>query len=146
MKRRSEAGFTLIESLIVFSIVLVISTAAIFSIRPMAASLLEQQFFSQLETDLLNAQTYAISHQKVIRVHIQPEQHMYYILRSGDEILIKREYSKDITIQKGSMDLYFSFLSNGNINQFGRFYIYLDEKTYSLTFLIGRGRFYVTEM
>jgi competence protein ComGD len=146
MKIGTEAGFTLIESLIVFSIVLIISTAAIFSIRPMAASLLEKQFFSQLETDLLYAQAYAISHQKIVRVHIQPEKHMYYILRSGEEVLVERQYSKDIIIQKGSMDLYFSFLSNGNINQFGRFYIYQDEKAFSMTFLIGRGRFYVTEM
>ncbi|KAB2333846.1 competence type IV pilus minor pilin ComGD [Bacillus mesophilum] len=146
MKLHTESGFTLIESLIVFSIVLIILTASVVKISPMTYTLLEKQFFSQLKSDLLFAQSYAISHQKQIRVYIQPENHMYYVIENSEEILFSRQYSKDISIQEGSMDLYFSFLSDGNVNQFGQFYIFFNEKSFKMTFLIGRGRFYVAEM
>ncbi|WP_080845136.1 competence type IV pilus minor pilin ComGD [Cytobacillus gottheilii] len=146
MKLNTERGFTLIESLIVFSIVLVILTASLIKISPMTNALLEKRFFSQFQSDLLFAQNYAMSHQQQIRVSIQPEKHMYYVIKNGGEFLFKRQYANDISIQEGSMDLYFSFLSDGNVNQFGNFYIFLKEKEFKMTFLIGRGRYYVTEM
>lgn len=71
---------------------------------------------------------------------------MYY-LRGKDSrvILIRREIPKEITIMEGSQQLFFQFQPDGNINKFGSINIFIGKEKYRLTFLIGKGRFYVAK-
>jgi competence protein ComGD len=142
----NEHGFTLIESLLVLSIFLIISSITAFSVKPQYESAICDEFLTQLQTDLFIAQQYAISHQKDITMNIISDQHYYYIRDRYDlPLVIERYYSKKVIVSPGSMPLYFKFLPGGNPNKFGSFLIQCEKKNYRLTFLLGMGRFYVIE-
>lgn len=122
-----------------------LSTAILFT--PHDDLLEKNHFLSQLKSDLLYAQVFAISHQQTVTVHIMPEKHTYYIRGTvyDDEYLLSRKYSESVEVRKGSLELFFQYLPNGNIDDFGSLYITIGGRTYRLMILIGKGRFYVTE-
>lgn len=142
-----EGGFTLLESLFVLSIFLIIASITAFLLKPQSMFLDKQLFLTQLKSDLLYAQQYAISHQLTVNVHILPEENLYYLkaAKFDEEFLISREIPEWITVVEGSMKLYFHFQPDGNINRFGSFYIHAGKDRYRFTFLIGKGRFYVAK-
>ena len=143
---RNQKGFTLIESLVVFSIFLLIASITAFTIKPQYHFTEDEVFFSQLKADLLFAQQYAISHQQEVTVNINPEIHRYYITGRFDlGHIISRDYSINIKISPGSLPLYFKFTASGSVEKFGSLRIQTEDKVYRLTFLIGKGRFYVVE-
>lgn len=142
-----SGGFTMVEMLIVLSAFLMLSLTAAFLFTPQNDMLSKEQFFSQLETDLLYSQQYAISHQEQITVHIMPEYNYYYI-RGTDyaaPYLAKRYYSKEINVKKGTMNLLFHYMPDGNIDSFGSIFVSTGSKSYRMMILIGKGRFYVSE-
>jgi competence protein ComGD len=141
-----QKGFTLIESLVVLSIFMIISSITVFSLKPQHSIIEDEAFLTQLKSDLYFAQQYAISHQHEVSVVIIPEKYSYYLLLRTDlPPIIMRNYSKNIYFTVGSLPLYFKFLSDGNVNQFGTLFIQTKNKRYLLTVLIGKGRFYVKE-
>ncbi|MGN7402260.1 competence type IV pilus minor pilin ComGD [Cytobacillus praedii] len=142
----SESGFTLLESLFVLSVFLIIASASAILLKSQFLSLEKQQFISQLKSDLLYGQQYAMSNQILVTVHILPEENYYY-LREGHNkgFLIERAIPAAITIMEGTMKLFFQFHPDGNINRFGTFIIIVDKVRYKMTFLIGKGRFYVAK-
>lgn len=143
---RNENGFTLTETLVVFSIFLLVSSITLIMLRPQTNILEKNLFFSQFKSDLLFAQQYAISHQTMITVNIMSERNYYYFRENlTGPIILQRQYSKDIDISEGSLSLYFQYLPDGNISKFGSFYIRIGGGLYRMTFQIGKGRFYVTK-
>lgn len=142
----NEKGFTLTETLLVFSVFLLISSFPLFFLNPHAAWPEKQLFFSQFKSDLFFAQQYAISHQTVVRVNIMSEKNYYYFRENfNGAIIIEKQYSKEVKVTPGTMPLYFDITANGNLNQFGALFIRIDGATYRMVFLIGRGRFYVVK-
>ncbi|MDQ0197316.1 competence type IV pilus minor pilin ComGD [Neobacillus ginsengisoli] len=145
MKNKQD-GFTLIESLLVLSVFLIISSITAFTLKPQYSTIDDEAFLSQLQADLLYAQQYAISHQHEVTVIFFSDQYKYNIyMRSDLPNIIERNYSTNMTVYGGSLPLYFKFLPDGNVNKFGSFYIKSSKKNYRLTVLIGKGRFYVVE-
>lgn len=144
--KSKEGGFTLLETLFVLSIFLVIASITAFLLKPQFLFLEKQLFLTQLKSDLLYAQQYAISHQLDVNVHILPEENFYYIRTGFDGgTIISREIPEVISVVEGSLKLFFQFKPDGNINRFGSFYILAGKDRYRFTFLIGRGRFYVAK-
>lgn len=140
-------GFTLSESLLVFSVFLIISSITAFTLKPQYYSLDDQTFLKQLQADLLFAQSYAISRQQEVSILFLPDKYSYTIYtRAGIPPLIERNYSSNLTVYEGSLPLYFKFLTDGNVSKFGSFYIKSPKTTYRFTVLIGKGRFYVLEV
>ncbi|WLR57628.1 competence type IV pilus minor pilin ComGD [Mesobacillus subterraneus] len=140
-------GFTLVEMLIVLSAFLMLTLTSTFLFSPQKDMLEKDLFFSQLRTDLLYSQQYAISHQETITVHIMPENNYYYI-RGTDyaaPYLSQRHYSSRIKLKKGTMNLVFHYMPDGNIDSFGSLYVTAGSKKYKLMIQIGKGRFYVLE-
>ncbi|MBM4762276.1 competence type IV pilus minor pilin ComGD [Bacillus sp. B15-48] len=138
-------GFTLIETLLVLTIFLVMSFASTILLQPVNTLLEKQLFFSQLKSDFLYAQQYAISRQEEVTIHIMPEANYYYIRsRFNGPMLIERHYSPGVKVRESPMN-YFQFTANGNTNKFGSLYVEIDDRLYRMTMLIGRGRFYVVE-
>lgn len=137
----------MVEMLIVLSVFLVISSSTFILFTPQDELLERNLFFSQLKSDLLYAQQYAISHQEKVTVHIMPENDYYYIRGTNytDSYLIKRHYSSEIKVVKGTMNLFFYYLPDGNTDSFGVTYIVIGKRTFNLMIQIGKGRFYVTE-
>ena len=142
--KNDQNGFTLIESLLVLSIFMIISSITVFSLKPQHSVLEDEAFLTQLKADLYYSQQYAISHQHEVSVVILPAQYKYYmLLRPELPPIIMRNYSKNINLATSTLPLYFKFLNDGNVNQFGTLLIQTTNKTYQMTVLIGKGRFYV---
>ncbi|MDQ6599636.1 prepilin-type N-terminal cleavage/methylation domain-containing protein [Bacillus salipaludis] len=144
--KNHQQGFTLIESLLVLAIFLILSSITVFSVKPQANRMEDETFISQLKADLFFAQQYAISHQHEVYVAFSENEYNYYIYERNDlPRLVERYYSNNIHVYPGTLSLYFRFLPDGNISKFGSFTIVTKDKQYRVTFLIGKGRFYVTE-
>lgn len=144
--RLSEKGFTLIEALLVLSVFMILSSITAFPLKPQYEKAEIESFLVQFQADLYYAQQYAISHQIETTVNIQADQHYYYIRARFDQpLLVRRNYSKNIDVFQQSLPLFFKFMPDGNINKFGSLGINCGNKTYRMTFLIGKGRFYVVE-
>ncbi len=137
----------MIEMLIVLSAFFMLSLSSAFLFSPHNDALAKDLFFSQLQSDLLYSQQYAISHQEQITIHIMPEYNHYYIRGTdyGSAYLVKRNYSPEIKVKKGTMNLLFHYMPDGNIDNFGSIYVSSGNKKYRMMFLIGKGRFYVVE-
>ncbi|USK37898.1 type II secretion system GspH family protein [Cytobacillus firmus] len=141
---KNKEGFTLIESLFVLSIFLIIASVTALLLKPHFFYLEKIMFFSQLKSDLLYAQNYAITHQTDVAIQIIPEENRYFAKEKlAADPIFSREYSGIIEIKPGTMPLYFQYGPGGITNKFGSFYIKADREQYKLTFFIGRGRFNV---
>ena len=144
--KNKQKGFTLIESLLVLSIFMIISSVTAFSLKPQHFVIEDNVFLTQLQADLLYAQQYAISHKCEVFVLFAEDQYEYSIFNDYNlPSLVKRNYSKNIQVYGGSLPLFFSFLSDGNASKSGSFFIKTSDKSYRITVLIGKGRFYVIE-
>lgn len=141
----NENGFTLIELLLVFTVFLIISSSSLILLKPYNSSLEREEFFSQFKSDIFYAQQYAICHQREVTINIIPEKRFYYIRdRLMGVNIIERTYSEGINVREGSLPLYIQFTQEGNIVRFGTIFVNIGEDPYRITFLIGKGRFYVT--
>lgn len=142
----NQRGFTLAESLVVLSIFMILSSVTVFSLKPQHTMVEDEAFLTQLKADLFYAQSYAMAHQQEVSVAILPKQSKYlFVLRPDQPHLLDRSYSSRFNIVVGTMPLSFVFQPDGNVNKFGSFFIETEKKTYRMTILIGKGRFYVTE-
>ncbi|WP_132088321.1 competence type IV pilus minor pilin ComGD [Neobacillus niacini] len=141
---RNQKGFTLIESLIVLSIFLIISSITAFNFKPQYNSANDKAFISQLKADLYYGQQYAISHQMEVKVIFYEYDHKYTLV-SGSNPIVERNHSPKIRVSQGTIPLFFKFNPNGNVDRFGTLFIRTAKKNYRLTVLIGKGRFYVIE-
>lgn len=142
---KKQAGFTLLEMLFVLSVFLIISIIAVFLVKQQYQKLEREIFISQFRSDVYYAQQYAISHQHQIYMNLYENQH-YYIRNRANQFIVDRYYSKDIEITSGSIGLYIGFLPDGNISSFGSFGLKIHNDLYKVTFLIGRGRFYIEKL
>jgi competence protein ComGD len=140
----NQKGFTLIESLIVLSIFLIISSITAFSIKPQFHSVNDKAFITQLKADLYYGQQFAIANQMDVKVIFYEHEHMYALI-AGSNRIVERTHSPKIRVSQGTIQLYFKFNPNGNVDRFGSLFIRTEQKLYRLTLLIGKGRFYVVE-
>lgn len=100
---------------------------------------------SQLQSDLFFAQQYAISRQETISFYIFPDENRYIATPPNSAAIIDRSYEEDIAIYEDTMKLSFRFLPSGNVSSFGSLYAEAGGETYRITFLIGKGRFYIVK-
>ncbi|AZU63324.1 competence type IV pilus minor pilin ComGD [Neobacillus mesonae] len=144
--KSAQKGFTLIESLIVLSIFMILSTVTVFSLKPEHTMMEDEGFLTRMQADLYFAQNYAMSHQHEVSLRFIPSQYKYKVSEGTEQSLIlERSYSQNFRVTEGSIPFTIVFLPNGNVRNFGSLYIRTKTKVYRLTFLIGRGRFYVAE-
>ena len=138
-KKWNKQGFTLVEVLMVLSIFLICSTLFIFSIRPLDRHFKESQFISQLEKDLHLAKVYAMAHLQTVRIQFVPEENRYMILTGINHYLVQRKYDEEIKVINSTLRQFY-YLPNGNVSEFGTFYIIVGEKSYRFVIYVGKGR------
>lgn len=144
--KNKQKGFTLIESLLVLSIFMIISSITAFSLKPQYFRIEDNVFLTQLQADLLYGQQYAISHHCEVIVMFSEYKNEYSLnIRYDLPPIVERSYTAQIKVENGTLPLNFKFLSDGNVNKFGSFFIRTSDKSYRFTVLIGKGRFYVIE-
>jgi competence protein ComGD len=147
MDTRNEKGFTLVEMMVVLSIVGIISSITFIHFIPVWKEKQKEQFFELFEKDILYAQIYAMSHERQVNLLFNKDNSTYYVKESGiGQTMLTRTFIKQITIEHLTLPNPITFLRNGNIQRPGKMYVYIYDKKYSVTFQLGKGRFYVTEL
>ncbi|MEH7238477.1 competence type IV pilus minor pilin ComGD [Bacillus sp. JJ1562] len=146
LHKMNNKGFTLIEALIVLSIVIIISSISLLQLRPLHESKKMDQFLEQLQNDIFFSQQYAISHSETTMLYFSPSGSYYRLTRgSSYEVIFLRKVDPAIRIQLTTLGQNLVFTSNGNIQRAGEIRFSYKESTYVVTFLLGKGRFYVSK-
>lgn len=141
-----DKGFTLIEALLVLSIVIIISSVSLLQLRPLHESKKMDQFLEQLQNDIFYSQQYSISHNERTKIYFDVNG-SFYRLNKGtiNEGVFIRRVDPAIQIQLTTLGSTLSFTSNGNVYRAGEIRFKYRDSTYVVTFLLGKGRFYVTK-
>ncbi|WP_449536962.1 competence type IV pilus minor pilin ComGD [Ferdinandcohnia sp. Marseille-Q9671] len=142
-----EKGFTLIEALLVLSVVIIISSISLLQLRPLHESKKIDHFLEQLQNDIFYAQQYAISHSETTQLYFNASQ-SYYRVNTGisNEVVLFRKIDTSITVQYTTLGTTLVFTKSGNIQRAGEIRFRSKGDTYKVTFQIGKGRFYVQKM
>ena len=143
---KGEKGFTLIETMIMLTVILVLLSIAVLPFPKLAANFEKEQFLNQLQADLFFAQSYAIAKQETVEVRFIHKEDRYTIRSrtATANFLVQRNIPDTIRYIDGSLAT-LSFLQNGNTNSFGTVHFKYRDQYISLIFQIGKGRFYVKE-
>lgn len=137
-------GFTLVEILIVLSVVTILLIFTIGGLDKIRGSIQRQMFFDQLKADLYFAKSYAFGQDQRVTVQFQPEENKYIVRVQNDHILIERTLPSGIVISKSNL-LTVDMLPTGTVNRFGKVTFQTEKNSVHLTFYIGRGRFTINE-
>lgn len=139
-------GFTLIEALLVLSIVIIISSISLIQLRPLHESKKIDHFLEQLQNDIFFSQQYAISHNEGAKLLFSVNGSYYRLSRgNSNEIIFHRKIDPSIKIILTTLGSNLVFTSNGNIQRAGEILFKYRDTTYVVTFLLGKGRFYVSQ-
>lgn len=138
-------GYTMVEILLVLSIFAVCTSIVTFFAFPYQGPLREDHFFKQLQKDLQLAKIYAMSHYKSVRIIFNPEEDKYFIVTGIDHILVQRKYEEEIEMINTTFKQFY-YLPNGNVSNFGSFYIVIGGKVYKVVLHVGRGRVSIEKM
>jgi competence protein ComGD len=146
---KNQAGFTLTEMLLVFSIFLMIASISAILLRPQYLLFEKERFYSQFKADLLYSQQYAIAQQKSLSVYIVPKENRYYVKEKlTSKYIVEREIPETIIVQQGTLGttkISFDYDPSGEMNRFGTLSFIVGGQRYKITFQIGVGRFYVVK-
>jgi competence protein ComGD len=144
---KSEKGFTLIEMLLVLLIVSMLSGIAYVNLIPLYEKKKIEQFFEQLNEDILFMQELAISTNKRTNLQWFPQSHRYIIQQTYEEgPVLVRYYDRGIQADLHTFPNIMTYTGSGNINRGGTIYVYYKQKAYKIVFQLGKGRFYYNEM
>lgn len=147
VNNKDQKGFTLIEILIVISILVMITTIPTLRLSPSYQQKVIDQFFDQLTDDLLLSQQYALSHSDTVKVYFYSSSSSYRaILVESNTEIISRNYDENITINPNTLGSILVIRSNGNVNKAGTMQVIYGQEKYNVVFQLGRGRFYVIKV
>lgn len=142
-----QKGFTLIEMLIVLSVMMIISLFSFHSFQSYYERKKLDNFMEQLEEDLLFTQMMAMANQRLTKIFFLEDNYTitYYDNDSSEEKEIVKYYGDGIKIDifTSSMNRMVCFNINGNVKDFGKFRVKYKKRKYYVVFQLGRGRFYI---
>jgi competence protein ComGD len=143
--RKKQWGFTLIEMLIVLTIVMIITSITFLQLKPLVNQKHIDHFFEQFTDDLLLAQIFAMSHgQSVAIIFIESEP--AYKIVANSKVLTRRTLPHMFSLKTASIGGQVFYRSNGGISKSGTLYITYGTRNFKIVFLLGEGRFYVSEI
>lgn len=134
--RRTENGFTLLESLIVLSLASVLLTVLFTTVPPVYTHLAVRQKTEQLQKDIQLAQETAIAEHKRTKITFLPKEHKYK-LQSGGRIVERSFDSLHITLVTLPESLEFN--EKGHPNSGGKIQLKSAGFTYEITVYLGSG-------
>ncbi|MGE6752085.1 competence type IV pilus minor pilin ComGD [Rossellomorea sp. NPDC071047] len=143
--RNGEAGYTLIEMLVVLLIFTTLLSWVSFSVLPMKEMNEKSLFLSQLQSDLYQIQSYSIRHQVPITLTFYPTTNKYVAKTATRQMIVSREVSSSIQFTSVNSISDITFYPDGNTNRFGKLNLKMGDTMIQLMFQIGQGRFYVQE-
>lgn len=136
-------GFTLIEMLIVLTILYLIIIISVPLVTSTFAKVEEKQFLNTFQSDVLYLQNISIGSKDHIRMMFR-EDHYEISNYMKNRTLIYRDYPDNMSIDARTMK-YVSFNDKGSIRYPGVIHMETALKSYRIVFPLGKGRFYVDE-
>ncbi|MCM3111446.1 competence type IV pilus minor pilin ComGD [Lederbergia lenta] len=142
---RREQGFTILELLIVLTILMVILSFSVLSLGNFAETMQKRLFITQLQSDLYYAHAYAIHQKEPILVNFSITENKYQAtVISNNKLLFQRKLPISIYLQQSNLTK-FTITRDGTVSNFGTILFRVHNESIKLTFYIGRGRFSVQE-
>ena len=140
MKANSnEKGFTLIEMLVVLSIVMVITSSVIFVSIARLEEMEEKRFFKQFHLDVQRMQTIAISKGNYMNLTFNKEGTKYKV-EHNNILLYENHLPSTIRLSGDSQLKGLTYHPNGAILQFGLMKFETKTENKRVVFYIGQGR------
>ncbi|WP_409297791.1 competence type IV pilus minor pilin ComGD [Peribacillus sp. SCS-26] len=140
----NQKGFTFSEALVVLTIFLLISGIVLNLKTHPQETFQAKLFIRQFAADILLAQQYAMSSQSVLFVTIDMNSRRYSA-GSLTEKIYTREIPDEIELHPGTLGMKFHFTASGNISKAGILHIKCGNRSWKMTFQLGKGRFYLNE-
>ena len=134
----NEKGFTMIEMLLVLSIVMVVSSSVLFISSTKIKEMEEERFYRQLHLDIQRLQAFSIGEFKYTYLEFSNFRTRYEA-KSGDEILFEKDLPKNMRLADESTLKRVAFHPNGNITNFGNLLFETERGEKRITVYIGRG-------
>lgn len=137
--KRNEQGFTIIETILVLSIVMVITSSIVYVTTSKVEQAEEQRFFRQFHLDMQRLQSIAIGETKYTHIYFDGSGKKY-LGGWADVQLFEYELPKHMRLSINSNLKRVSFHPNGTVSQFGTFTFSTREGYKTVTVYIGSGR------
>ncbi|MYL47182.1 prepilin-type N-terminal cleavage/methylation domain-containing protein [Virgibacillus halodenitrificans] len=138
----NKNGFTLIEMLLVLSIVSILSLLSVTWSLSAISKQEKEQFINTLENDTLYIQQVTSIKGDLERPYITFNENFYTIYFTKRKKPIIRNYPPGVRIDRKNHQ-YLRFEQNGNIRQPRSLHLYLGDERYKVIFPFGKGRFYL---
>ncbi|MGO4887140.1 competence type IV pilus minor pilin ComGD [Anaerobacillus sp. MEB173] len=143
---KNSYGYSLIEVMVVLMMITVVGGISVTSFVSMNSEKKAADFLALFESDLLYAQQYAISHGSNVTIRFDNSKQMYSIIHRFVSVS-DRHFAKGIAFERGTLHLNeITFRHNGNISKSGSILINIEDNSYRVVFLLGRGRFYIEKL
>ncbi|SDM86861.1 prepilin-type N-terminal cleavage/methylation domain-containing protein [Psychrobacillus sp. OK028] len=134
----NEKGFTMIEMLLVLSIVVVVSSSVLFVNSTRMKDLEEERFFQQLQLDIHRLQAVSIGEYKSTYLEFTNRRRSYEG-KVGNVILFEKDMPNNIYLSDESRLKQLKFHPKGTIENFGNLLFITEKGEKRITLYIGRG-------
>ncbi|MBB5173106.1 competence type IV pilus minor pilin ComGD [Texcoconibacillus texcoconensis] len=139
----NNLGYTFLEMLVVLSLLSAMVLVTNVTFHQAAYKKETEHFFEQLETDIRYAQMRAMIGGFRTDILFEPDQNSYRI-RQRTTVIKRAELPDHLQMVRGTFyNEPMSFLANGGVARIGRLVFADEEHEYTLTVLLGKGRFYI---
>lgn len=135
----NEKGFTLIEMLLVLSIVMVMTTSILFIGTAKLEELEEKRFFKQFHLDIQRLQAIAIAEEKYTYIKFS-EKGTIYTAKSANVMLFEYKLPLNVRLSTQSYLQEISFHPNGSVKEFGTLVFETSKGLKVITVYIGKGK------
>ncbi|MCR2820383.1 competence type IV pilus minor pilin ComGD [Lederbergia panacisoli] len=142
---KNNKGFTLLEVLIVISVMTIIFSFSFFTLKSFWVMMQKNMFLNQLQSDIYFGHSYALNQKETIIFRFSRINQQYEaVMRDTNKVIIKRKLPASIRIVETNLPS-FAITPEGNVSNFGTMVISVNDKRMKITFYIGRGRFLIEE-
>ncbi|WP_273850741.1 competence type IV pilus minor pilin ComGD [Guptibacillus spartinae] len=142
----NSLGYTLIEMMMVLSILSLLLTLVFLHITPTQNASSTKHFLEDIQSDLRYTQELAYVNGSSYRFSISPSKGIYSIQSTASSIVKTTKIPKHITIDEGTMGYQIVFGGNGNVQKAGTLYMKTGKEEYKLVVQVGAGRFYIKKL
>ncbi len=138
--QKNSDGFTLVELLLVLSVIMLLMVFPIIQVRKIEEGQKLMLFLQMLQNDIFLAQRNAAVHQLPTRIIFY---NGCYVIEDNllNPPILKRTYDSEVIITYLSLKAPLRFNSDGNISSSGTISITYKNSKYIVTFYLGSGRF-----
>src|SRR5699024_2184960 len=137
----NKNGFTLMEVLLVLSIIVIMLLLVI----PLNILLLdkerEKQFIKEFSSDILLMQAYSRTSLLETRLKFYQDENKYKIHIGTGKPLVEKEIPEDWVFQIRGYNYEIQFSNSGAVNKLGNIVLKTKHHTYKFIFSLGKGRF-----